>query len=106
MSEITEMLEQDEEEKENTSSHNVQKTYHIFSIDKEDDEITLLNFSDTVGEKEYLPDYTTTRKDVEKCLELWEVNSEDYPSQEVEIESYDDRHDLAFQLQEAYKESI
>jgi len=104
MSKISELLEEDQEEQEDLRDQETRKKYKIFSIEAENDGITLLNFSDTGGKKEYLPDYTATRKDVEQGLELWEVNSEDKPVAEVEIESYDDKHDLAFQLQEAYEE--
>lgn len=106
MSKISELLEKDQEEQEELESQETQKTYEIFSIETENDGITLLNFSDTAGKKEYLPDYTATRKDIEQGLELWEVNSEDKPATEVEIESYDDKHDLASRLQEAYEENI
>lgn len=104
MSEISELLEEDNREQEDSRSQEAQKTYKIFSIETEDDGITLLNFSDTFGKKEYLPDYTAVRKDIEGGLELWEVNSEDNPVAEVEIGSYDDKHDLASQLQEGYEE--
>ncbi|MFB6115180.1 MAG: hypothetical protein ABEK04_02725 [Candidatus Nanohalobium sp.] len=104
MSKISELLEEDEDEKEENQSQETQEKYNIFSIDTEGDEITLLNFSDTLGKKEYLPDYTATRKDIEQGLELWEVNTEERPSAEIEIESYEDKHDLASQLQESYEE--
>jgi hypothetical protein len=106
MSKITELLEQGQDEQSNPQEQETRETYEIFSIEKTRDEITLLNFSDTVGKKEYLPDYTATRKDVEQGLELWEVNSEEYSAEIVEIEGYDDEHDLASKLQQAYEETV
>ena len=103
MSEISELLEEEEESQEKNRRQR-KKRYRIFREETLEEEIVLLNFSEEDG---YFPDYTAERLGSEGGEELWEVNTEERPVEEVSIKrNYDGRHELASKLQSAYEEAL
>lgn len=103
MSEISELLEEDDNSQDERQWERRQR-YKIFRKETREDEIVLLNFSEDSG---YFPDYAAERLDSEENTEIWGINTEGRPVEEVSIHNdYDGRHELASKLQSAYEEAI
>lgn len=103
------MLEKSEEGQE-TAEEPQQKSsmrYRIFQAEQEGEEITLLNFSDSYGRREPLPDYTADKLETTDEEEIWRVNTEENTVEAVFIESdYRTRHELASRLQQEYDSAV